>query len=511
MRKKLSNKTKNELISALRKRYINSSRNQKTKIINEVIEMTYYHRKHVIRLLTEDKKKDKIIPLQKSRRVYTDAIKEALILIWEAADRICSKRLKAAIPLYIESMELHNHLDIDLNVKNLLLNISASTIDRLLSEARNSAKPKKRNKSPKKLTKKIAVKTFTEWTETQIGYMEIDFVVHCGTSMSGKYIHTLVSTDVCTGWTEFIPMLAKSQSLVIECIGSLKKQLPFILKGINSDNDSAFINETLYNFCTDENITFTRSRPYKKNDQAWVEQKNGSIIRKYIGYDRLSGLAACQLLSNLYYYLRYYINYFQPTFKLQEKHRTGSKVNKKYYKPETPIKRVLNNPGVDDSIKKVLEKTLLELDTITLLHKIRNHQKQLVKLISSNEYKRSEDEETIEEFMEKLPQLWKENTNSPLEQKKECNQRHWRTRIDPFAKTWPTILMWLQEEPDSTAKELFKRLQKREPGEFTDGQLRTLQRRIKEWRKEMARKLVYFSTELTIEENNSPPEIPKEK
>ena len=151
MRKKLSNKTKNELISALRKRYINSSRNQKTKIINEVIEMTYYHRKHVIRLLTEDKKKDKIIPLQKSRRVYTDAIKEALILIWEAADRICSKRLKAAIPLYIKSMELHNRLDIDFYVKNLLLKISASTIDRLLSEARNYSKPKKKEiNHPKK-------------------------------------------------------------------------------------------------------------------------------------------------------------------------------------------------------------------------------------------------------------------------------------------------------------------------------------------------------------------------
>ncbi len=215
---------------------------------NEFVEITGYHRKHVIRLLKEQNYTDKMIQLNRGNRIYTEAVEKALILIWEATDRICSKRLKAALPIYIESLEFHNHLKIDLDVKKLLLKISASTIDRLLSNARKLTKSKKRKSSPKRFTKKIKVKTFTEWKDTQIGHMEIDFVVHCGNSMSGKYVHTLVSTDVCTGWTEFISVLAKSQSLIVESINSLRKQLPFTLKGINSDNDSSFINESLFNY-----------------------------------------------------------------------------------------------------------------------------------------------------------------------------------------------------------------------------------------------------------------------
>jgi hypothetical protein len=454
MENKISNNTKKELLRALRARYLKATKKEKTRIINEFILLTGYHRKHVILLLLEqDNPKKNKMKKYFNNRIYNEAVREALIIIWEAADRICSKRLKAALPYYVEALERHNHLKINEDVRKLLLKVSAATIDRLLSGI-------------KKVSKEIPVRTFADWNEPQVGHMEIDFVVHCGGTMSGNFIHTLIATDVCTGWTEFIPLLAREQSLVIEGINILKNQLPFDLIGIDSDNDSAFINDSLFNYCEEKNIKFTRSRPYRKNDQAWVEQKNGAIIRKFVGYNRLTGVIAGQALANLYYFLRLYINFFQPSFKIREKKRIGAKIKKIYYKPATPVARLLNNPDIKNSIKKRLRKTQLELDPINLLHQIRDQQAALSALILPDDPQNIHGKTNLEEFLAKLPQLWKSGDPNPINKNRKENIRNWRTRIDPFKKVWPKILLWLQEEPDSTAKELFIRLQKIYPKQF---------------------------------------------
>ena len=269
MTKGISKTTRDEILIALRKRYKKSTIREKTRILDEFTAVSGYHRKHVVRLLSS---KYQIILSEKKytgKRIYDEAVKEALIILWEDGDRICSKRLKALIPDLLVAMERYNHIKLDLKVRELVLRISASSIDRLLKEIRGKAhSQRKKRKSSKKVSKQIPIRTFADWNDPMPGFLEIDFVAHSGGSMSGNIIHTLVGTDITSGWTECIPLIAKEQSIVVEALEVLCKQLPVRLLGIDFDNDSAFINDTLVNYCKNNGIEFTRSRPYRKNDQA---------------------------------------------------------------------------------------------------------------------------------------------------------------------------------------------------------------------------------------------------
>lgn len=214
MDNKISKEAIKELIEAVRQRYKKASKIEKTRILNEYVSVSGCHRKHAIRLLGNGQA-DCSNSLSIGRRVYNEAVKEVLIITWEAADRICGKRLKAILPFLIESMERHDHLDLDLEIRDRLLSISAATIDRLLSPIRSKARGRKKRKaSPKKVSKQIPIRTFADWDQVTPGYLEIDFVAHCGGSMAGVFIHSLVATDVCSGWTESVPLLAREQSLV---------------------------------------------------------------------------------------------------------------------------------------------------------------------------------------------------------------------------------------------------------------------------------------------------------
>ena len=258
--------------------------------------------------------------------------------------------------------------------------------------------------------------------------------------------------------------------------------------GIDSDNDSAFINETLQGYCQEQQIEFTRSRPYQKNDQAWIEQKNGSVIRRFVGYRRFSGLIAGQCLARLYEMVRLYVNYFQPSFKLRSKTREGAKVKKQYHKPATPCERLLAHASVSTAAKEALRAELAPLDPLELLHQIREGQSALAAL-GSGDLSHGPERESLEEFLAKLPELWRAGEVRPTHRSAPSSPRSWRTRKDPFEEVWPEILLWLQADPDSTAKSLMERLQREYPGRFPDGQLRTLQRRVGEWRHVMAKTL----------------------
>jgi hypothetical protein len=400
-------------------------------------------------------------------------------------------------------MERYSHLILDPTVHHKLLKISASTIDRLLSEVRKTANPyRKRRKSSKKVRKQIPIRTFSDWHDPVPGFLEIDFVAHHGGSMHGNFIHTLVGTDICSGWTECIPLIAREQSIVVEALEVLSKQLPFPLQGIDFDNDSAFINDTLLNYCRTKEIKFTRSRPYHKNDQAWVEQKNSAVVRRFVGYDRFAGVVAGQALANLYKNIRLYVYYFQPSFKLLKKELYNAKIRRSYDKPTTPHNRLINHPTISDFDKNSLGLLRVQLDPVYLLHQIRDKQSALAALTSPVYPSTGPKRKSLEEFLSQLPHLWKLGDARPTHANKKVKKHYWRTRKDPFEHVWPDVLQWLQKEPDKTAKELFQRLQKCYPGRFSDGQLRTLQRRIKDWRHVMARKLVYISLDLNSASEN---------
>jgi len=495
MDSKISTQAKAELVGVLKQRYCESSKITKTQILDEFIAVSGYHRKHAIRLLSGKTdngiKRNNSCQVSHSRRIYDEAVKEALIVTWEAADRICGKRLRAVLPNLVDAMERHGHINLDPEVRKQLLKVSASTIDRLLSPIRNPSQSRRRRRRSKKVSKQVPVRTFADWDGPNPGYLEIDFVIHCGGFMAGSFIHTLVTTDVSSGWTEFIPLLVREQSLVVEGLDAIFQQIPFPVLGIDSDNDGAFINDTMLTFCQKHHVDFTRSRAYHKNDQAWIEQKNGAVIRRMAGHERFSGIVAGQALAHLYQAARLYVNYFQPSFKLRKKIRNGAKVKRTYYPPTTPCDRLLKHPAVDEQIKEKLRLQRKQLDPVELLYRIREGQSALAALASTDTSPQGPGRESLDQFLAQLPRLWQSGEVRPTHRSQYAKPRHWRTRKDPFEKVWYDVLCWLQQEPDTTAKVLFERLQDEYPWSFPDGQLRTLQRRVREWRTIMARKLVY--------------------
>jgi hypothetical protein len=497
MRRRLSLTTRKELIEAVRKRYQEAALATKTDILDEFVEMTGYHRKHAVRLLGPSAGRTREKKLRSKGRIYDDAVQEALILLWEAADRICGKRLKAVIPLLIEAMEKHGHLQLATGVRDRLLQMSAATIDRLLAGPRDRVVGTRRRKGvgATVLRRSIPVRTFGDWKDPDPGYMEADLVAHCGGSMAGSVVHTLVLTDIATGWTECVPLIARDQALIVEALERIQKTLPFPLRGFDTDNDGAFINETVLSYCRQTGLEFTRSRPYRKNDQAWVEQKNGAIVRKLAGYGRLSGIADAEKLARLYEFSRFYVNCFQPSFKLKSKVRIGARVVKTYHPPLTPQEQVVRSPHVPQSGKQQLQAIFAKLDPIALIRNIRCVQQELaVGKAAELDQLRSE---SAESFLRKLRTVWQLGEVRPTHRKQAA--RHWRTRPDPFENVRSRIQEQLELTPDITPKELFRQLREEHPGHFSDGQIRTLRRRVKEWRTQMAKRLILNAKDICTE------------
>lgn len=484
----ISKPARKEIVEAVRIRYGKSSKLEKWAILNEFTAVSGFHRKHAIRLLNP-RAGARVKTTAEGECVYDEAVKAALIVVWERADRICGKRLKAAIPHLMNAMEKHGHLKLDPEVRKKLIVVSAATIDRMLRPVRQGAGLRRKRRLAKKLSKEIPIKTFADWKDPLPGFLEIDFVVHGGGSMAGEYLHSLVVTDVCSGWVEAVALLAREQTLVIEGLTRIGKQLPVRMRGIDSDNDGAFINETLASYCKQEGVIFTRSRPHHKNDQAWIEQKNGAVIRRMVGHERFSGVVAGQVLAQVLGAVRLYVNFFQPSFKLRERIREGAKIKKLYHPPATPCDRLLAHEAVDEAIKATLRKQRDQLDPVELLHRIRQGQSALAAL-STGAPSDGPGRKSLDQFLASLPQLWRSGEARPTHRKEEPKARYWRTREDPFKDVWADILPWLQKEPDSIAKVMLQKLNDKYPGRFGSKLLRTLQRRIGEWRRTMARKLV---------------------
>jgi len=486
--------TRNELVVAVAGRYALGNRMDRGRILDEFVAVTGHHRKHAMRLLRTGLTRRGSGP-RLDRRVYDEAMRDALIVIWEASDRICGKRLRPLVPILIEAMERHGHLQLAPEVRTGLSAMSAATIDRILRKVREPSGGRPRRRSPPSATirRSVAVRTFEDWDDPPPGFMEADLVAHCGSTVKGSYVQTLTLTDIATGWTECAPILVREQKLLTEVLSEMRKVLPFPLLGFDTDNDSVFMNETVNSYCKDAGVEFTRCRPYRKNDQAWVEQKNGAVVRHTVGYRRYEGLEAAAALARLYRSLRLFVNFFQPSFKLAEKSRDGAKVKKRYHPPATPYQRLLSDLRTSDATRCQVETVYATLDPVRLLNEIRVVQQQLVEIADRPEEKgRSAPPTapTLEQFLTGLRTAWQEGDVRPTSRPKE-KARRGRRRPDPFATVTLQMREWFEAEPWRTSRELFERLQGQQPGIYPAGQVRTLQRRLKVWRSEVAHKLVF--------------------
>jgi hypothetical protein len=361
-----------EYAEAIRERYLRSDKKNKQKILDEFTAATGLHRKAVIRLLHRPLKASGA--KRKGRpSLYDLEAMAALRFAWEAADRLCSKRLRPFLPELVCILREKGELNIKDETQKQLCRMSESTIDRMLRRFRRQ-EPRHGLSTTKPgllLKNAIAVRTFSDWNESQPGFIEIDLVAHCGESVEGFYLNTLSAVDVASGWYEPVAVWGKGQSRVGGAIYDVRKRLPLPLLGIDSDNGGEFINQSLYGYCLKNNITFTRSRSYKKNDSCYVEQKNWSVVRRVIGYDRYSSKAALKALDNVYMLLRLYVNFFQPVLKLVGKSRQGAKVHKTYDTAKTPYQRLLQSGVLSEEKKGELASIYTALNPVILLKQIR--------------------------------------------------------------------------------------------------------------------------------------------
>jgi hypothetical protein len=368
-----------EYAEIMRKRYLKAGKKEKSQILNEFVKVTGYHRKAAIRVLR------KIAFLTTGRKGHPatyGAVLQPLKVIWEASDRLCSKRLQPFMTELVQVLKRKGELKVNADQEAQLVKLSPSTIDRMLRPFRNAGGRKSQSTTqPGHLLKNlIPIRTFADWQENKPGFLEIDLVAHCGESTEDFYLNTLSAVDVASGWFECVPVWGKGQVRVRSAVHHIRQQLPFNLLGLDSDNGSEFINQCFYGYCHKEKITFTRSRSYKKNDSCHVEQKNGNVIRRIVGYQRYTSHAAYQCLERLYYTVRLYLNFFQPTMKLISKTRHGAKVHKVYETAQTPYQRLVKLGVLTKGKQAELASIYAALNPVLLLNQINGNLAQLWKL-----------------------------------------------------------------------------------------------------------------------------------
>jgi hypothetical protein len=362
-------KPNQEYLDQLRKRYAKASKKERTAILDEFVATSEYHRKHANALLRGHRGwRRTTTPLRRQReRKYTGEDKRAVILILGFFDYISSKRLRAAMDAELATLQKQGHLPVSAECFEHLQVISASSIDRMRRHEPQTILRHRGGTKPGTLLKKqIPIRTFADWDDKRIGFEEIDLVQHDGGNPSGIFACTLNVTDVSSGWTEMRAVQNKAQTHVFAAIKHIRQRLPFDLLGIDSDNGSEFINNELWRYAVEERLTFTRGRVARKNDNAFVEQKNWSVVRRMVGYDRYDKVGQVRQLNVLYDLCSLYTNHFLPVTKLTAKIREGSHVRRVFDEPKTPYQRVLDSPHVCDEYKAKLTAIHNTLDLVQL-------------------------------------------------------------------------------------------------------------------------------------------------
>jgi hypothetical protein len=380
----MSTGTKKELLLRIQREYSVADRRRKTKLLNSLIDSTGYNRNYAIQLLNQSPAK-RSSQQRTRRRKYGDDVLNAVCQLWRAANGVCAKRLQPFLPTLIETLERFGHMNLDKQLKHKILQMSVSTLERMLKKERDKEPRRMSFTRPGSLLKKqVAVKTFAAWNDQDVGFLEIDLVAHCGGNMSGRFLQTLTMTDIATGWTEIVPILHRDEEQVRDGIEKVIEVLPFNLRGIDCDNGSEFLNHKMVAWCKERRITFTRSRENRKNDQAHVEEKNGSIVRRLAGYGRYEGHYAREVMTEFYSVARLYINFFQPSMKLVKKTRVGSKVSKWYDTARTPFDRLLSFKCIPPAQRTELVSQFRALDPVLLLAEMTRHQAKLWTITSKD-------------------------------------------------------------------------------------------------------------------------------
>ena len=408
----LDMRQKKAITKQIKTRYNKANKGQKGVMLDEFCAVTGYNRCYaswilkikkdkVLGYITTGGKRIKFVAAKKKKkkrgkpRIYTYDVFLKLKKIWVIFDFICGKRLAPFMAEAVEKLEKHKEIDLTDEVRQKLVKISASTIDRLLKKEKDKfrlGKGRSGTKPGTLLKNQIPIRTFADWDDAVPGFTEVDLVGHDGGNTSGDFIQSLNFVDIATCWDATAACKNKAQVHVFGALEAIISRFPFDILGIDSDNGSEFINAHLLSYCLKNEITFTRSRAYKKNDSCFVEQKNYSVVRRNVGYLRYNTDEELNLLNELYIYLDSYINYFQPVVKLASKTRVGSKVSKKYDRARTPFRRVLESKSIDDKIKKSLKREYDSLNPAELKRKITRLQDELLKL---NTLKQKVGKETI--------------------------------------------------------------------------------------------------------------------
>lgn len=395
--------SRNEYLKVLRERYLEAiTRKEKSWILDEYCANTGQVRKYVIRKIQPGVD---LKPKQRKKRkeIYDGQVRAALARIWEIFDYPCGQRLKPLFKLELDRLRRLGELKASDEVTEKLKRISSATIDRKLKHQRgllHLSRSKARPKPGSLLKQKIPIR-LTEWDTSQLGYVEADMVVHCGSSTLGEYVNTLSTTEISSGWWEGEAIMGKSQEHSFWALKQIRKRTPFAWRGLDSDNGSEFINQILYKYCHKERIEFTRSRPNRKNDNAYIEQKNWTHVRKVLGYLRYDTLEELMIINDLYHHeLRLYKNFFQPVMKLQSKERIGGRVKRKYDVPRTPYQRLMESEQIPEEAKEELQRIYLSLNPAELKREIDAKLEELYKI-----YEEKRKTQQIDPYKKLVPRL----------------------------------------------------------------------------------------------------------
>lgn len=370
----MSKMSKREYLIQLKNKYWKARKRIKTQLLDDFCDFTCYNRKYALYLLNNS------IPAKWKRyefrkKVYESPVIDALLILWQASNEICGERFHPFIPEILSKLEESGEINITTEVKEKLLTISLGTVKRIIrkTKRRSTIKIGGTTKPGSILKKQIAIR-YGPWTNEDPGWCETDTVAHCDEDLSGEFIYSLDVVDICSGWSEQAAIWGKGERATMERIDNIRKRLPFELLGLDPDNGSEFINWQMYRYCKKNNITLTRSRPYKKNDNAHIEQKNYTAIRQLVGYVRLDKKAQLKILNDLYgNEWRLYLNFFQPTMKLKEKIKDTQthKTRKTYYEAKTPYQRLLEHPKISKEKKDMLKSIYKTLNPIKLQGEIK--------------------------------------------------------------------------------------------------------------------------------------------
>ena len=379
---------KRSITREMGRRYAKASKGERGRMLDELCALAGYNRSYAARLLRARARGP--APPKRARirpRTYTSELLPVLRKLWSVLDRPCGKRLAAVMAATIAALERHGELELSETERELLCSISPATLDRLLAPERGRLRLKGRamTKPGSLLKGQIPVRTFAEWDHGKAGFLEIDLVSHEGGDPRGEFAYSLCCVDVASGWTEPRVVRNRASCWTFEALQDVRANLPFPLLGLDCDNGSEFINNNLARWCEAQTITFTRSRPYRKNDGCHVEQKNWSVVRRETGYGRYDTQAERDLLAAIYADLRLYVNFFLPSVKLRTKERIGAKAHKRYDRPATPYQRLSALKALDEATAARMRVLYLQLNPAELRRRLTDNERKLMRLCALKE------------------------------------------------------------------------------------------------------------------------------